>query len=203
MSLILVMCILLLTSTSCLRFKTINLNRNTAIKRLSNEAGAMNTFPAEYLDRLIANKKFEVNAMLRRHQQRDDDLVMRMSYISTKCNYNVTHALKRMLSDTETYDGSMSVVVDMKRKSPTIPDHKQILEYDDAAHYACMLARSKVDAILVCTDELEYGGKLADLKSSSRALRDQFDKPPACIAKDVIIHPVQVIGYSFFVLFIY
>lgn len=50
-----------------------------------------------------------------------------------------------------------------------------------------------VDALLVNTDEMEYGGKVEDLKIASKAVRSaRPENPPACICKDIILHPIQV-----------
>jgi hypothetical protein len=43
-----------------------------------------------YLERMVERKKVEVESLLRRHQEADDPLVMRMSYMASECLYNVT-----------------------------------------------------------------------------------------------------------------
>ena len=43
------------------------------------------------------------------------------------------------------------------------------------------------------TDDVEYGGAFTDLKETVIATRKAKPKfPPACICKDIIIHPVQI-----------
>ncbi len=87
----------------------------------------------------------------------------------------------------------MSVVVDMKRRSPTVPDKRDVLEFEDAAQFCSLLSKSRVDAFFVNTDEQEYGGRPGDLKTCVRTARAARPLSPApCILKDVIVHPVQV-----------
>ena len=87
----------------------------------------------------------------------------------------------------------MSVMVDLKRRSPTIPSKRIIAEFRSAGSFCSQLAKINVDAFLVNMDETEYGGKFEELKEcadATRLLRPA--NPPACIAKDIIIHPVQI-----------
>jgi indole-3-glycerol phosphate synthase len=51
----------------------------------------------------------------------------------------------------------------------------------------------EVDAFLVNTDEAEYGGAWTDLTECSNTMKTlKPSSPPACIVKDIIIHPVQI-----------
>jgi hypothetical protein len=150
-----------------------------------------------YLERMVERKKIEVDALLRRHQDKDDPLVMRMSYVSSECKFNVTRALKLPADGNEALH-TMSVMVDMKRMSPTVPHKRNIVDFENAGKFAELLALSSVDALMVNTNEIEYGGQLGDLKECSKATRLVASKmsrisPVPCIAKDLIIHPVQVI----------
>jgi len=149
-------------------------------------------YDSAYLERLVDRKKIEVDTLLRQHQEQDDPLVMRMSYMASECKYNVTKALKL---DTAKSDDrqKLSVIVDMKRRSPTVPERKNIVEFSTAAKFSELLTLCGTDALMVNTDEIEYKGCLNDLKDSVQAARTV--KPlqtPACIAKDIIIHPVQI-----------
>ena len=140
---------------------------------------------------MVQRKKIEVDGLLRRHQEPDDPLVMRMSYMASKCMYNITNALKRDTSKDGLH--TMSVLIDMKRRSPTIPQKRNIVEFSNAAKFAELLTLTGSDAFLINTDELEYGGNFAELKSCVQATRMASpSKPPACIHKDIIIHPVQI-----------
>jgi indole-3-glycerol phosphate synthase len=153
----------------------------------------LSTNPAAvYLERMVERKKIEVDALLKRHQSMDDPLVMRMSYMASECKYNVTKALKR---DGDGKEGlhTMSVMVDLKRRSPTIPESRNIVEFKSASGFADLLTLSGVDSFMINTDEHEYGGKFSELKECVKSTR--LAKPkgsPALINKDIIIHPVQV-----------
>ena len=147
---------------------------------------------ASYLEKMVERKKVEVEHLLRQHQEKDDPIVMRMSYMNSESKFNVTNSIRR-----EPYgkDGlhTMSIVVDMKRRSPTIPDKRNIVEYSNAAKFADLLTLAGVDAFLVNTEEMEYGGNFNELKEVSRSTK--LVKPntaPAIIQKDIIIHPVQI-----------
>jgi hypothetical protein len=146
---------------------------------------------ALYLERLVARKKIAVDGLLRRHQDPSDPLVMRMTYMATEARYNVSRCLKRAATK-EGYH-TVSVLVDMKRTSPTRPDQRAIVEFASASKYAELLTLCGVDAFLINTDEQEYGGRFSDLKESSSALKALHPKlPPACIVKDIFLHPIQV-----------
>lgn len=88
----------------------------------------------------------------------------------------------------------MSVTVDLKRRSPTVPEKRNIVEFDGAGKFSELLAKVGVDALMINTDDMEYGGRLEDLKDASKAVRSipTLAQPPACIRKDLIIHPIQV-----------
>lgn len=108
--------------------------------------------------------------------------------------YNVTKSLKREPSGSDNQH-TMSIIVDMKRRSPTVSERKNIVEYSSAAKFGDLLIKAKVDGLLVNTDEMEYGGKFDDLKETVKAVRQASTgwlHVPACIHKDIIIHPVQV-----------
>lgn len=138
-----------------------------------------------YLETMIAKKRVEVSNLLRRHSDPSDDLMMRMTYVATKNNGNMTKALRRPAGGEHQHSGSppawtqtqtqtqnlgsgsqanaglhtMSLVIDMKRRSPTNPDVRRVMEFDSAGHYAKLLAQVSVDALLINTEEMEYGGK--------------------------------------------
>jgi indole-3-glycerol phosphate synthase len=146
---------------------------------------------ATWLDRAVARKRIEVDNLLRRHQDLDDPLVMRMGYMASESRYTVTNALKRNTTDKEQLH-TMSVMVDLKRRSPTIPHRRNVVEFQSASQFAELLALADSDALLINTDEQEYGGKLSDLRETTRTLRKLPGGGPACICKDIIIHPVQI-----------
>lgn len=89
----------------------------------------------------------------------------------------------------------MSVTIDMKRMSPTFPDKKQIVEFSSAGRFAELLTLAGANSFLINTDEMEYGGTFEELKECTKAVRKAYKgsgTPPACIRKDLIIHPIQV-----------
>ncbi len=145
-----------------------------------------------YLERMVARKRVEVDEMLRRHQDHDDPLMMRMAYMATTGSYNLTRCIKREYYGKDELI-QMSVMVDMKRRSPTIPHQIDVVDYPSASEFCKLLAAIHVDAFMINTDETEYGGSLEDLKSCSKAMKAfNPQKAPACIQKDLIIHPIQV-----------
>jgi indole-3-glycerol phosphate synthase len=147
-----------------------------------------------YLERLVARKKKEVDTLLRRHQDSDDPLVMRMSYMASECKYEITKSLKLDDEDKDRLH-RMTVTVDMKKYSPTVPHKRNIVEFSSAGTFAGLLTEAGTDAFLINTDSIEYGGQLSDLSEARREVDSQRPPPglaPACICKDLIIHPVQI-----------
>lgn len=108
------------------------------------------------------------------------------------CRFNLTRALKREPAGRDQLH-TLSVTVDMKRRSPTILEHRDVIDFDDCGHFAGLLAKIGVNALFANTDDMEYGGKWSDLKDASKTVRAlQPQHPPAVICKDIIIHPIQV-----------
>eukprot|EP01036_Dinobryon_divergens_P031432 gene31432-40828_t len=141
---------------------------------------------------MVERKKVDVNSLLKRHQDPDDPLFMRMTYMASENRYNLTKSLKRPAADKENLH-TMSVLIDMKRRSPTIPERREIVDFSSAATFCELLTKVNADAFLINTDEMEYGGKLSDLKESALAAKiARPQSPPSCIQKDIIIHPVQI-----------
>ena len=52
----------------------------------------------------------------------------------------------------------MSIIVDMKRKSPTIIERRNIVEFSSVSKFSELLTRVGVDGFLVNTNDIEYGG---------------------------------------------
>ena len=111
-------------------------------------------------------------------------------------SYLISRALKAAASGDDGNENAphrMTVMVDIKRRSPTVPSARNIVEFSKANKFAELLTLSGADSFLINTDEFEYGGCESDLKEcvmSTRMARPEF--PPASIVKDVIIHPVQI-----------
>jgi indole-3-glycerol phosphate synthase len=176
-------------------FRSVTMGPNIQIQFLSKLR--MNAAYAGYLERMVERKKVLVDNMLRRHQDSDDKLMMRMGYMSSECNFNVTSSLK--LPEDEIDDGlrRMSVLVDMKRSSPTIVDRRNVVEFSNAPKFAELLTLAGVDGFLINTDDMEYSGRPEELKMCSSQIRKtaetaKRDHLPACICKDLIIHPIQI-----------
>lgn len=107
-----------------------------------------------YLQKLVDRKKIEVDRLLRKHQEPDDPLVLRMTYLASECKYNVTKALKRDPGENNAH--TMSVLVDMKRKSPTIPAKRNIVEFSSAPKFAELLTLTGADGLFVNTGNFVY-----------------------------------------------
>lgn len=153
--------------------------------------------PGLYLERMVERKKIEANAMLKRHEDPNDPIFMRMTYMASECKYNVTKSLKYAANLPEnggTDAHRMTVLVDMKKKSPTVPTNRNIVEFSKADKFCELLTLAGADAFFVNTDEFEYGGTELDLKECAKAAKlARPMNPPAIIHKDIIIHPVQVL----------
>lgn len=153
---------------------------------------SLNRHGAEYLDKMVKRKKVEVNNLLRRHESADDPLFMRMTYMAQQNHYNVSRALRKLDYGAEKL-GKMSIIVDVKRKSPTVPSKRDVVDYRNAGEFCELLAKINVDGFLLNTDETEYGGSLSDLKDASKALKAlKLHSKPPLIQKDIIIHPIQI-----------
>lgn len=86
-------------------------------------------------------------------------------------------------------DGTLAVISEIKRRSPSAGDIKAgASSVDQAIRYQAAGA----DALSVLTDEKFFGGTLDDLLNVTAHFRST---PPArpCIRKDFFVHPVQVL----------
>jgi indole-3-glycerol phosphate synthase len=86
-------------------------------------------------------------------------------------------------------DGSLAVIAEIKRRSPSAGDiARDASSADQAAKYLAAGA----DALSVLTDGRFFGGSLDDLRTVSALVRGRPDGPP-CLRKDFFVHPVQVL----------
>lgn len=85
--------------------------------------------------------------------------------------------------------GRLSVIAEIKRKSPSAGD---IAAMADAVEQARIYYNAGVDAISVLTDEKYFNGKLQDLWDVTDLLSPREDGTP-CLRKDFFVHPVQVV----------
>ncbi len=167
---------------------------------------SLNQLKMSYLGRMIERKKKEVDSLLRKHSTPDDPLFLRLTYINDKNNYLLTKAIQKYkytdasngTSDKfdDYYEGNhkMTLLFDIKKTSPTIPNQRNIVEYSSASKFCELLTLAGSDGFLINTDEVEYSGSLDDLKSCASVVKKiKPDNPPVIIHKDIIIHPIQVI----------
>jgi indole-3-glycerol phosphate synthase len=86
-------------------------------------------------------------------------------------------------------DGQLGVIAEIKRRSPSAGEIKEIVSAtDQATHYRTAAA----SALSVLTEYKYFGGTLEDLRTVTSLFRRQ---PPAipCLRKDFMVHPVQVL----------
>ena len=85
-------------------------------------------------------------------------------------------------------EDELSVIAEIKRRSPSAGD---IAEIPDAPDQARKYLNAEVDALSILTDEKYFGGSLADLWETTDFLRER-ERPLPCLRKDFMFHPVQV-----------
>jgi indole-3-glycerol phosphate synthase len=86
-------------------------------------------------------------------------------------------------------DGSLAVISEIKRKSPSAGDIKAgASSLEQAQRYQ----QAGADALSVLTDSKFFGGTLDDLRGVTQYFRNT---PPArpCLRKDFMVHPIQVL----------
>lgn len=86
-------------------------------------------------------------------------------------------------------DGTLAVISEIKRRSPSAGDIKAgASSLEQAQRYQAAGA----DALSILTDEIFFGGTLADLRGVTAHFASH---PPArpCLRKDFMVHPVQVL----------
>jgi len=108
-------------------------------------------------------------------------------------SFNMTRSLRLPADHTNIH--RLSVTIDMKRTSPTFPDKKNVVEFTNAGRFAELLTLAGANSFFINTDEMEYGGTFEELKECTTAVKRTYKGsgcPPACIRKDLIIHPIQV-----------
>lgn len=147
---------------------------------------------------MLSRKKAEVDILYKRHTDSDDPVRRRLDFVASECCMNLTRSLMRGLSGPERDNvNHLSVIIDMKRRSPTVPHCKSILDFHNAKDFAKSLYLSGVDCIFSNVDSLEYGGDWTDLEGCVQASRQYTTRiPPPVVVKDAIIDPIQVIHLS-------
>jgi indole-3-glycerol phosphate synthase len=124
------------------------------------------------LDEILATKRDEVT-VLHRPQTRD---LLRRTALDAPPTREFAGALRKG-------DGTIAVIAEIKRRSPSKGDLAPDL---DPALTAKEYARGGAAALSVLTDQLWFGGAVADLQSARAAV----DVP--LLRKDFTIDPVQV-----------
>jgi indole-3-glycerol phosphate synthase len=147
-------------------------------------------YDSDYLEKIVRMKQVEVDNLLRRHN--NDSIFVRVNYLAVDPHNNVSQMIRKDGFGKDNLH-KMSIMIDMKRASPTVPQQRNIVDYPDAPKFAELMAQLGADGIFVNTDESYYGGNFNEFEKCSRAIRRAVPAaPPPCIFKDIIIHPVQV-----------
>lgn len=81
-------------------------------------------------------------------------------------------------------DGTLAIISEIKRRSPSAGEIKAIAS---AADQAARYLAAGADALSVLTDEKYFGGTLADLQQVTARPH------PPCLRKDFMVHPIQVL----------
>jgi indole-3-glycerol phosphate synthase len=84
-----------------------------------------------------------------------------------------------------------SVVIDVKRKSPSFSKQQSICRFDDAGTVAEAMVRLGADAVMIGTDYGWYGGDVEELKSTVRLVR-RASPNAAVIMKDLVVDEIQL-----------
>lgn len=89
-------------------------------------------------------------------------------------------------------DGTLAVISEIKRRSPSAGDIKAGAS---ALDQALLYQAAGADALSILTDEKYFGGTLADLESVTTRFRAAAAgaAPRPCIRKDFMVHPIQVL----------
>jgi indole-3-glycerol phosphate synthase len=86
-------------------------------------------------------------------------------------------------------DGSLAVISEIKRRSPSAGDIKAgASSLDQAKRYQAAGA----EALSILTDEKYFGGTLEDLRGVT-AFFSSVPSPLPCLRKDFMVHPIQVL----------
>jgi indole-3-glycerol phosphate synthase len=86
-------------------------------------------------------------------------------------------------------DGSLAVIAEIKRRSPSAGE---IATGASAADRASIYQEAGADALSVLTDGNFFGGSLEDLRGVVARLRSSAAALP-CLRKDFMVHPIQVL----------
>ncbi|CEM04600.1 unnamed protein product [Vitrella brassicaformis CCMP3155] len=152
--------------------------------------------PWDMFARMIEAKKAEVKRLVEEHSSDMDPLMMRLQYVRSPVNIKISESLRPPRNDSD-FCHKLTMIADLKRESPTHPDPSQrrVLSYSDASEMACALTNMGFDAIFVNTDQSFWGGSYDDIRKIKEEFRVRgvrFSERPAIIAKDLMLHPLQM-----------
>jgi len=137
------------------------------------------------LEEVVRLKLEEAKDLRARNSGPDSDVFLRMSYMAERTKVRLSSAVRRG-------DGRVSIVADVKRRSPhggRDGGGAPIASFDDAGRVASEVASWPVDAVCVCSDPLLYDGRPEDVRSAARLLKGS-ETPLLC--KDIVVDPIQV-----------
>ena len=103
--------------------------------------------------------------------------------------FHALHADRRSFREALTGTDQLSIIGEIKRKSPSAGD---IAENADSVDQARRYINADVDAISVLTDKKYFSGKMSDLWDITDFLR-HHDRATPCLRKDFMVHPIQVL----------
>jgi indole-3-glycerol phosphate synthase len=83
---------------------------------------------------------------------------------------------------------NISIIAEIKRRSPSKGHFKEIKNPDNLALQYC---QGGAAAISVLTDQFGFGGSLCDLSHISKTIQNQFPLVPV-LRKDFVVHPIQL-----------
>ncbi|CAM9560897.1 unnamed protein product [Scytosiphon promiscuus] len=147
--------------------------------------------PNDELRAIVQRKQHEVKSLLAAHTASDDRLQMRLSYGASESCYALRSALRRNKGQED--DQLAVVVADMKRRSPTSAElPPDVNSFDDPAAWASQLHTAGAKVLMVNTDGPAWGGSMSDLDAVVAHFKKQGKNPPPIVAKDVIVHPLQM-----------
>jgi len=130
------------------------------------------------LTEIMANKRREIAPILR------------PIFVEELAELN--HSLPKppsFLKALQPADGSLAVIAEIKRRSPSAGTIK---EHASAPKQALLYRSAGASALSILTDEKYFGGTLADLSGVTARFAET---PPAlpCLRKDFMFHPLQVL----------
>ena len=149
---------------------------------------------------LLQRKQQEIRMLEKAHQEPTDPVQVRLGHVSSTSNLALSRALR--LFTLGEHRRRISLVVDMKRRSPTARHLPFIVDkFQDAGRRSRELFEMGASVVMVNTDQIGWGGSLDDLRAvdemRQRRSAESVDNAEvhirsAILAKDVYLHPIQI-----------